>query len=407
MSKPPPFVLHLLISAFSSNPLPPISRLEQKGLDRRCLTLRSGVARAISSTIRRYIEAHHAMLPFVDLIDMQRYHDIYDLSRQDYQEVIQDSPATFEDDPESLRGLKASLMRLFIARQVLLCDLLALPSEPSVPDSRRWSVVSDEIAKLSSVVELSANSIGRLIQEEDSRQWGDVAGGLSRDTAESTENGTSEIVVPKTPGKEKVQAQLHRLDTLSKCIRSLNARMLLMRDEANDLIEGAGQSADISSTLAKQYELVGADLRNLMSEWERGRDTMLLGVGPVNRLSLSRSSSGLKTPHSPVPSLGGMTAVNEGSPSEALRRLTGEGAQAPGNDGRTSDEEVFEAISIPSKPKRLSMTREEKLAKMQEDRRKRATLQESRDATTTMLRELETVIKHRPRGRTTSRITSM
>jgi hypothetical protein len=53
------------------------------------------------------------------------------------------------------------------------------------------------------------------------------------------------------------------------------------------------------------------------------------------------------------------------------------------------------------------MTREEKLAKMQEDRRKRATIQEGRAVTTNMLRELETVIKHRPRGRTSSRITSV
>ena len=144
-----------------------------------------------------------------------------------------------------------------------------------------------------------------------------------------------------------------------------------------------------------------------MSEWERGRNTMLFGLGAIDQVSLSRSSSGLRSPHSPVCSLGGITAVNEGSPAEALTRLTGESLKAPSNDSLVSDEEVFEAVSLPTKPKRLSMTREEKLAKMQEDRRKRATLQENRDATTNMLRELETVIKHRPCRRTTSRVTSI
>ncbi len=347
------------------------------------------------------------MLPFVGPVDMQRYHDIYELSRQDYQEVIQGSPSAFEDDPESLRGLKTSLMRLFIVRQILLCDLLALPSKSSDSDTRWWSVVSDEMANLASVVNVSATSIGRLINEENSRQWGDRLGQRPEESAQVGENRASEIGAPMTPGKERTQAQLRRLDALSQSIRSLNARMLLMRDEANGLIEDGEQSSDISSVLTKQYDLVGGDLRNLISEWERGSNTMLLGAGTHDLLSLSRSSSGLRSPHSPVNSLGGKTAVNEGSPAEALKRLSGDGSQAPSNDGLGSDEEIFQAVSLPYKPKRLSMTREEKLAKMQEDRRKRATLRESRDATTNMLRELETVIKHRPRARTASRITTV
>lgn len=347
------------------------------------------------------------MLPLVDSVDMQRYHDIYELPRQDYQEMIQGLPSTVTDDPESLGGLRMSMLRLFVARQILFCDLLALPSESSVPGTNRWTLISDEIASLSQVVGTSATSVGLLIDEEENRHWGDQSRGHSQESVQADESQGPEVVPPRTPAKEKVHAQFRRLDALSRSIRSLNARMLLMRDEANSLIEGAGHNTDITSVLAKQYDLVGSDLRNLMSEWERGRNTMLLGIGAVDRSSLSRSSSELRSPHSPVHSLGGITAVTEGSPAEALRRLTEEGLKAPSNDGLGSDEEIFEAVALPPKPKRLSMTREEKLAKMQEDRRKRATLQESRDASTNMLRELETVIKHRPRGRTTSRIISV
>ena len=177
-----------------------------------------------------------------------------------------------------------------------------------------------------------------------------------------------------------------------------------MRDEANDLIEGGGQSSDVASLLARQSDIIGDDLKNLISEWDRGKITTVGGAVVADLLSWSRSSSGLRSPQSPAHSLGGTTAVNEGSPAAALKRLSGQSSLALSNDGLGSDEELFEAVSLPPKPKRLSMTREEKLAKMQDDRRKRATLQESRDATTSMLRELETVIKHRPRGRTTSRI---
>jgi Mysoin-binding motif of peroxisomes len=398
-------VLHLLMPAYSSNPLPPVSRLESKGPDRRCSNLRSGVANAIASTIHRFLEAHNVILPFVDSVDMQRYHDIHDLSRQGYQAMIQGAP--LDDEPESLRGLKASLIQLFSARQILLCDLLALPSESSVPDYRRWSTISDEITSLSRVVGVSATVIGDLIGKEDSRNWGDQLEARSRESAESDKGQNSGTIVPVTPRTERTHAQLRHFDALSYSIRTLNARVLLMRDEANTLIQDATSSSDVSSVLAKQYDLVGGDLKSLITQWERGRNSMFLGASAIDRLSLSRSSSGLRSPNSPVHSLGGVTAVNEGSPAEALKRLMGEGLQTSSNDGGGSDEEVFEAISLPRKPKRMSMTREEKIAKMQEDRRKRATLQEGRDATTNMLRELETVIKHRPRGKTTSRTTSV
>jgi Mysoin-binding motif of peroxisomes len=345
------------------------------------------------------------MLPFVDTINMQRYHDIYDLSRQDYQEMIQNLPSSLEEDPESLRALRTSLTRHFVARQIFLCDLLALPSESSIPDLGRWSVISDEIENLSNVIRASATIIGHLTNDEDNRSWGGQS--KPRESAQHDENQALEMLAPRTPGKEKLQAQLRRLDALSQSIRGLNVRTLLMRDEANDLIERGGQSLDVGSLLARQYDIIGSELKSLTSEWDRGRNTMLSGPGAVDLLSPSRSSSGLRSPQSSVHSLGGTTAVNEGSPAAALKRLSGQSSLALSMDGLGSDEELFEAVSLPPKLKRMSMTREEKLAKMQEDRQKRATLQESRDATTSMLRELETVIKHRPRGRTTSRIPGM
>jgi hypothetical protein len=100
-----------------------------------------------------------------------------------------------------------------------------------------------------------------------------------------------------------------------------------------------------------------------------------------------------------------MTVV-DGGPAEAFKLLNGEGQ---GNTEMASlDEEVFEAVAMPRQ--RMSwapMSREEKLSKLQEDRRKRATLQEQAETTTTMLRELQMVIKHRPMARSDARITSI
>jgi hypothetical protein len=145
-------------------------------------------------------------------------------------------------------------------------------------------------------------------------------------------------------------------------------------------------------------------VRGLLVEWERGRNLMLMHGDFDSRLS--RPSSGLRSPISPSPSLGGLTMV-DGGPAEALRLLNGDDESTLA-DQSGLDEEIFEAVAKPRKRMSLALSREEKMAKLQEDRRKRATMQEQRDTTSNMLRELQMVIKHRPTmSRGANRVTSV
>ena len=97
----------------------------------------------------------------------------------------------------------------------------------------------------------------------------------------------------------------------------------------------------------------------------------------------------------------------DGSPADALRLLTGEDDPDWGQQKGSLDEEVFEAVARPRGRMSLALSREEKIAKLQQDRKKRATLQEQAETTTNMLRELQMVIKHRPPNRSSARITSV
>jgi hypothetical protein len=111
---------------------------------------------------------------------------------------------------------------------------------------------------------------------------------------------------------------------------------------------------------------------------------------------------------SPTTSLGGLTAVEEGNAMDALKALNGEARSRSSMDFSSSDaEEVFEAVALPRQ--RSTLTREERIAKMKEDRVKRESMKDKAEANTNMLRELESVINMRPRGRTTpaGRITSI
>jgi hypothetical protein len=157
-----------------------------------------------------------------------------------------------------------------------------------------------------------------------------------------------------------------------------------------------------------QYESIGLDLKALMQEWEDGKTALASNIDR-NEKRISTMSGML----SPTISLGGLTAVdelNEGTVSDALRALNGEERSRYSMDFSNSDlEEVFEAIALPKQRPKSTMTREERIAKMKEDRVKRRSMRDTKDANTHMLRELESVINLRPRGRTTggARITSI
>lgn len=381
-----------------THPLPPVSRLEDNGSSRQCLKLRIALDESLRSVIDQCVEAHYRLQTLVDPNDLSQYHEVYDIAMAEFADAV----ATFKERGQEpavlLSELRFSYVVLLLARKALLCDLLALPSARSRRDSKQWSMVSGILQELLEAFQKATQSISTRLMEEESREWGmsSPLASLKRlphSRAMSTNSVTSR--------RAQVLAQMRRLDAVSNAVRALNAKMHVLRNEIDHMTSCKEDSSSIGATLAKQYDSIGTDIRSLMTDWEHGKSTMLLSIDHGDRLS--RSSSSMRSPLSPSPSLGGLTAVDEG-PAEALRALNGDDCARKTSDVGTSDEEIFEAVSLPRK--RSSMTREEKMLKMQEDRRKRATFNERIDANTSMLRELETVIKHRPRGRTTSRDTT-
>lgn len=195
---------------------------------------------------------------------------------------------------------------------------------------------------------------------------------------------------------------MRKLASLSQGIRGLQAKMHILREESDRTLDQSDDVSEFGMNLIIQYDSIGVDLRGLMQEWEEGRAALASNITKKEkRMSLS------PTPLSPTLSLGGITAVG-GSPTDALTALNGHPRPARSRSSTTassSGEEVFEAVALPRQ--RSTLTRDERLAKMKEDRVRQVIAQGKADATTHMLRELETVIKLRPRGRTTGRLTSV
>ncbi|OCK75797.1 hypothetical protein K432DRAFT_429167 [Lepidopterella palustris CBS 459.81] len=371
-----------------SSPLPPITRLEEKGQVRRCHRLRHSLRNAFAETIPIFAEQCGPLRQLIEEDDLEKYLDVYDISNPDLQEAAQGFSESEFEDTETLKVLRILQYRLSTLRRVFLCSLLALEADGGKPDFPRWRIAVSAMKSLAVSTGKWSEKINRTLGEEE------------------------QFVMPSpqkaqpNPGRERLRASVRKLSSLSQGIRGLQAKMQILREESNKSLEESEDVAELGSSLMTQYDSIGADLKSLVQAWETGKAALALNIDRHER-RVSQASSGMR---SPVPSLGGLTVVEEGSPSDALRALTGESpahSSPPSVSGSNSDEEIFEAIAIPRQRQRNTLTREERMIKINEDRARQASLREQREASNNMLKELESVINLRPLRAKSGRVTSI
>lgn len=380
-----------------SQPLPPITRLEEKGQRRRCSRLRKALRTAYAACIPDIEEACVRLRRLIDEDSLEKYLDVYEIGPQDVQEATIGFQSDEFDDTESLKALRMWQYRFSVLRKVFLCSLLSLEADGGRADFGRWKTAVSHMERVATVAGECAEKLNLILQEEE------------------------QFIVPQTshrnsinPERERIRNQVRKLGSLSSGIRGLQAKMQILREESTKSLEESDDFIELGQSLLSQYDSIGADLKSLVQAWESGRSNLALNLERHEK-RISQASSSLRSPTS---SLGGLTSVDEtargGSPSDALRALEGHSRQGsnmsspspPASAESNSDEEIFEAIAIPRQ--RTTMTREERIAKMQEDRVRQAAARERREAGMSMIRELESVMKHRPKrmsmpvGRVTS-----
>ncbi|KGY15674.1 proliferating cell nuclear antigen (pcna) [Paracoccidioides brasiliensis Pb03] len=371
-----------------STPMPPITRLEEQTQTRHCLRLRRILSECLSEMLERYLKTKRHLRLLADTANLEKYYDIYDFSPEELEETNALLADSAMEDRTSLRTLRNLFSKVYSVRKATLCCLLALPAEGGEADIANWSTAIEEMQRLVAADTVCVERLVAILNEQDHNMI--------------PPNPQAKLA----PNKDHHRAQLRRLNSLSQGIRSLHAKMQLIREESDASLERATDDTDFGTTLTTLYESIGTDLRGILQEWEAGKSALFATLENSGRLS--RPTSSLKSPASPTFSLSGVTAV-DGGPPEALRALTGEDQQQQQQqqqqslqspDNNMDDDEVFEAIALPLK--RNSMSREERIARMKEERARQAMVREKSDANTHMLRELETVIKLRPRKKASS-----
>jgi hypothetical protein len=295
-----------------STPLPPVSRLDDSGPARRCARLRKVLQKSYASLIPACIAGIATLRTLIDEDDLDRYFEVYDINPQDAQEASgADAMDILGDDPESLKSLRVLSYRASILRRVTISALMSLQADGSKPDFTRWRTATELLFSLSNSMATSADRVQSVMAEMET---------LSVPMTPATRSPHS------APGRDNMRSQVRKISALSSGIRSLQAKMQVLREETKSSIESSDDLTDLGPNLMAQYDSIGTDLKDLMQAWENGKASLQTNITrQEKRLSSISNISGLR---SPVSSLGGLTAVDEdgdGSPANALRLLSGDG----------------------------------------------------------------------------------
>lgn len=398
-----------------SCPLPPVSRLDKferpnrfsqpeaahgRRANKHCYRLRETLVEAFTESIKQHLIVIGELQAqrVCSTEDVRKYYEIYDVSVDDLNDTdasVENAgpgPPFMESERTSLHALRVLFSRAYMVRKAALCCILAIPATCEIGDIAKWTGATEAMRKL-------AHSTGKCLAK--------VKEVLSQD-------GPSMLTPPISPAvplnlndengtSDKQRAQLRQVNGLSQRIRGVHLKMNVIREETQQL--SRHQQSDIppqspstaNSSLVTMYESVGADLRELLEEWESGRSLLLQHSSGNNNTSstpISRSSSPVSSRFFERPqssssiagSLSGTTAFSGEGESEDKEKLIFEavsvgrrGSLRSNNGGSAHNQEVLK--------KRVEKMREER--KTREEGRKKS------DMSRHMLRELSMVIKMR------------
>lgn len=206
---------------------------------------------------------------------------------------------------------------------------------------------------------------------------------------------------PQTPSHDKWRHQVRRLQSMTMNIRSVQAKLHLLREESSKALNEADDITDLGPMFMAQYDSIGQDLHDLQEAWQLGKASLASGIDRNEKRLSSIGSMML----SPISSMSGQTIAEEGGSSsderdggvdDALKRLTGDASPSLGSKrgSKAFEPEVFEAISV-QRPRSM-LSREERIIRMKEDRKHKEVARTKADAHGRMMRELQGVLERKP-----------
>lgn len=112
--------------------------------------------------------AYQSLRPLAVEADLDKYYDIYEISRTDREvtEHFTSTEAIESEEIESLKYLKTGLAKLHIMRKLFLCGLLALEADGGKTDFVRWPVAVETMKTLSSETSVIIATVDKILRED-------------------------------------------------------------------------------------------------------------------------------------------------------------------------------------------------------------------------------------------------
>ncbi|KAK8042088.1 hypothetical protein PG993_006611, partial [Apiospora rasikravindrae] len=365
-----------------SLPLPPISRIEGSGQNVKSVKIRRELNAQMLKIMNRYFTTARAIRKFSNQ-DLLRFHEQgKQCDPESIGAALDDFRSTNVDVSQMTSKLKESYVTVQGLRKMFLLSLFCLEPQDASSDYLRFTTALEGLRLCNDVTESATTQIQRALVAEETNLW---------------QHSTSRArVCPLSPDREKWKHQVRKIGLLNNSIRGLQAKMVLLAEESNKVIDDEhGDMSHLGSTFMSQYEMIGKDLKALMDAWETGKAAV---ASAINRNEKKRVSSASML--SPVTSISELASVSEESdgPDAALRRLNGDHSPPtePGSPANfTTDPVEYEAIAETATKPRSTMTREERIKSMQEERASKILAREKAMESGWFMGELKSVLQHR------------
>ncbi|CAO0800816.1 unnamed protein product [Mucor circinelloides] len=359
-----------------STPLSPISRIEQKSKNRKCIQLRN----RLSAILRRaFIIYEEGIIDLMDVINRTNLNTLYEMYNV---HSIASLSAMGEEngDAYSLDQLKKLAQIMHLKRRECMVHFLALGVMTDEHDSIRfdyqhgWRTVNDILDKLVNETEQFTKDIVEALDAEFYKPMNDF----------DKKKITSKIE------DARLKKFVHQLSSLEQQLRTMEAKIYLCSEDVQHL-NSESSTDEIKEKLRHEYMSVQRGFENMASEWENGRVVLESYLAPTDVL-----------PSSPIasPTLNA-AAVEEESMEESEGKgiiLDAEDVADILNLPLASKASVFEAIAgvVEKNGKEKSKkTRQERIEEMKLKRAKQTEERSARLDSQTMVHELKSVLHKR------------
>lgn len=159
---------------YSSAPLPPISRLEDRNQARKCVRLRKALKNSFADVLDAYKQMSNLIRGFSEQTELEKYYDMYDINDLDMSDALQGFSETEFEDSESLRTLKILAARFHTTRKMLLCALLALDANGEGSDLLRWTTAVEVLRNLNASTKAAFDKLQNILTEAECKNYPNV-----------------------------------------------------------------------------------------------------------------------------------------------------------------------------------------------------------------------------------------